>query len=185
MKSFVYNCKYIYGNTFTVYNIHNLLHLPDDCINHKCSLNSISCFPFENVLQKLKKMVRSTGNPISKRQYERQTIVTKLQPKVTFNKISIGQRDNCFLTKDSVVFVRSLRSDNGYHCDVYKFKYLENVYESPIPSKHLNIFMLPKRNRRKFKKKIITEHDLLRKCVCLPVSNGFSIFPLLHEIENV
>ena len=51
IQHFVYNSKYLYGNTFTVYNIHNLLHLPDDCFYHSSSLNAISCFPFENVLQ--------------------------------------------------------------------------------------------------------------------------------------
>ena len=29
IQQLVYNSKYIYGNTFTVYNIYNLLHLPD------------------------------------------------------------------------------------------------------------------------------------------------------------
>ena len=48
IRHFVYNSKYVYGNTFTVYNIHNLLHLPDDCFYHRSSLNTISCFPFEN-----------------------------------------------------------------------------------------------------------------------------------------
>ena len=27
---FVKNCKHNYGDTFTVYNVHSLLHLPDD-----------------------------------------------------------------------------------------------------------------------------------------------------------
>ena len=48
IRHFVYNSKYVYGNTFTVYNIHNLLHLPHDCFYHRSSLNTISCFPFEN-----------------------------------------------------------------------------------------------------------------------------------------
>ena len=57
---FVYNSKYVYGNTFTVYNIYNLLHLPDDCFYHRSSLNIISCFLFEKFLQRLKKSVRGT-----------------------------------------------------------------------------------------------------------------------------
>ena len=58
IQNFVYNSKYLYGNTFTVYNIHNLLHLPDGCFYHSSSLNAISCFPFENFLQRLKKVVQ-------------------------------------------------------------------------------------------------------------------------------
>ena len=57
---FVYNSKYVYGNTFTVYNIYNLLHLPDDCFYHRSSLNIISCFLFEKFLQRFKKSVRGT-----------------------------------------------------------------------------------------------------------------------------
>ena len=56
IRHFVYNSKYVYGNTFTVYKILNLLHLPDDCFYHKSSLKTISCFPFENFLQGLKKV---------------------------------------------------------------------------------------------------------------------------------
>ena len=64
ITQFVYNCKYICGNTFIVYNIHNLLHLPDDFLNYNSSLNTISCFPYENVLQRVKKAVKSSFNQI-------------------------------------------------------------------------------------------------------------------------
>ena len=64
IRQFAYNSKYIYGNTFTVYNIHNLLHLPDDCEHYGSSLNSISCFPFENFLQGLKRSVCGKSNPV-------------------------------------------------------------------------------------------------------------------------
>ena len=51
---FVQGCEAIYGNTFVVYNVHNLLHLPDDVEFFQTSLNDISCFPFENYMQQLK-----------------------------------------------------------------------------------------------------------------------------------
>ena len=64
MQFFVKNCKAVYGETFTVYNVHGLLHLHEDVSFFQCSLNEISCFQFENFLQKLKKLVRSGGNPL-------------------------------------------------------------------------------------------------------------------------
>ena len=62
---FVNNCMSLYCDTFVVYNVHNLLHLPDDVEYFQVSLNEISCFPFENFMQKLKRLVRSAQNPIA------------------------------------------------------------------------------------------------------------------------
>ena len=64
IRHFVYNSKYVYGNTFAVYNIYNLLHLPDDCFYQRSTLNTISCFLFENFLQRLKKSVLRTQIPV-------------------------------------------------------------------------------------------------------------------------
>jgi hypothetical protein len=44
------------------YNVHSLIHLVADVKNFG-NLNTISCFPFENYLGKLKKLVRSSANP--------------------------------------------------------------------------------------------------------------------------
>jgi hypothetical protein len=61
---FVQRCEAIYDNTFVVYNVHNLLHLPDDVEFFKTSLNDISCFPFENYMQQLKRLVHNAQNPL-------------------------------------------------------------------------------------------------------------------------
>ena len=37
----------VYGKEFCIYNVHALIHLADDAQRYG-SLNSISCFPFEN-----------------------------------------------------------------------------------------------------------------------------------------
>ena len=60
---FVSNCQHVYGSYFCVYNVHGLLHLHEDVEFHQCSLNDISCFPFENYLQKIKRSVRSGHSP--------------------------------------------------------------------------------------------------------------------------
>ena len=62
---FVKKCKRIYGRTFTVYNVHSLIHLPDDVEYFQCPLDDVSSFPFENYLQTLKKMARQSKNPIA------------------------------------------------------------------------------------------------------------------------
>lgn len=62
---FACNSINVYGNTFTVYNVHGLIHLADNVISHGCSLNTISAFKFENYMQSLKKMVRNSNNSIA------------------------------------------------------------------------------------------------------------------------
>ena len=125
IQQFVYNSKYIYGNTFTVYNIHNLLHLPDDCEHYGSSLNSISCFPFENFLQGLKRSVRGKSNPVvqvAKRQLEFQSIFGSAAKKELFAKISAGRKDSCFLlANNAVAFVKDVYNDT-YQCEVIKIK---------------------------------------------------------------
>ena len=54
----------LYGDYFAVYNIHGLLHLPEDVVHFGCSLNLINYIPFENYLQGVKKMVRNHLNPV-------------------------------------------------------------------------------------------------------------------------
>ncbi len=64
MSHFVMRCADLYGNYFSVYNVHGLIHLHEDVRHFNCSLNDISGFPFENHLQQIKKQVRSGKNPL-------------------------------------------------------------------------------------------------------------------------
>jgi hypothetical protein len=61
---FVQQFSKLYGVNQVVYNVHCLTHLVDDVRRYGC-LDSISAFPFENYLGKLKKMVRNGNNPVS------------------------------------------------------------------------------------------------------------------------
>ena len=47
----------------SVYNVHALIHLANDCKKFGCS-NNFSAFPFENFLQSLKKLVRKPELPL-------------------------------------------------------------------------------------------------------------------------
>ena len=49
LKTFVKGARKIYGDGFVSYNVHSLIHLPDDYCNFG-PLDHISCFPFENYL---------------------------------------------------------------------------------------------------------------------------------------
>ena len=63
LKVFVQHAEQLYGREFLVYNVHSLLHLASD-VEKFGHLDTISCFPFENSLQKVKKLVRSSRLPL-------------------------------------------------------------------------------------------------------------------------
>lgn len=63
LRHFITNACKIYGDEFLVYNTHAMIHLPDDAKKYG-SLNSISCFPFENFLGSLKRMLRKSNMPL-------------------------------------------------------------------------------------------------------------------------
>ena len=54
---FVTEAETLYGQEFTVYNVHSLIHLPDD-VRRFGNLNCISSFPFENYMHQIKKSVK-------------------------------------------------------------------------------------------------------------------------------
>ena len=65
LHHFVENSSEFYGETFVVYNVHHLTHIHEDVQHHGTSLNAISAFPFENHLQRIKKLVKKSQNPIA------------------------------------------------------------------------------------------------------------------------
>ena len=84
----VCRCASLYGDTFVVYNVHSLIHLPDDVEFFQASLDEISCcFPFENHMQTLKRLVHSAQNPlvqVVKRLDELLPVGTKSSNKLAF-----------------------------------------------------------------------------------------------------
>ena len=140
LKFFANNSQFHYTETFCVYNIHNLVHLADDVVNHGTSLNELSAFPFENFMQTLKKMVRSAHNPlaqVTKRLSEVNKIIPK--KKMSLLEVSAKQRDRCFLIENhTFVFVKSSNQD-GYLCDTVKISNLSSFFKAPLDSKLLQI----------------------------------------------
>ena len=69
----------LYGEQFLVYNVHSLVHLSDD-VKRFGPLDGISCFPYENYLRQLKKLIRSSYLPFQQvisRQLEMENVVKK------------------------------------------------------------------------------------------------------------
>nr|CAB3260121.1 transposase domain-containing protein [Phallusia mammillata] len=62
LKEFCMDCPKYYQDGFMSYNVHSLIHLPDDCYLFG-SLELINCFPFESYLGILKQCVHSGYKP--------------------------------------------------------------------------------------------------------------------------
>ena len=64
LQAVVYHFGDIYGKDARVYNVHSLVHLAHDVKQYGC-LDHNSVFPYENHLQKLKKLVRKPERPLA------------------------------------------------------------------------------------------------------------------------
>lgn len=182
LEYFVQQCHDVFGPHFVVYNVHNVIHLADDVESYQCSLNSLSAFPFENHLYKIKKLVQSTNNPISqvfKRLAERERYsATKGTALETC--ISTKYKDNCFLLENGdFVFLKEVK-DNGYYtCDVLSQSLTENFFTEPCDSKLINIVFMKNTSRTKIR--VIHSKQLVRKVVKLPYKDGVVLIPFLHD----
>lgn len=54
-----------FGPGSNIYNVHNLIHMPDDVRNFGKPLDDISAFDFENLLGKIKRLLRCGKKPLS------------------------------------------------------------------------------------------------------------------------
>lgn len=63
MFKFVKDFGSLYGNHLISHNVHAFIHLFDDYDNFG-SLDSVSCFKFENYMGHLKKLVRKSNKPL-------------------------------------------------------------------------------------------------------------------------
>ncbi|CAB3978409.1 Hypothetical predicted protein [Paramuricea clavata] len=166
---FVANAKNVYGETFTIYNVHGLKHLSNDVRYFKCSLNEISYFPFENYMQQLKKCVRNGQNPIiqvAKRLGEVRESRAKQPVAANFSKVgtvSDNFKDCCFLLEGNrYAFVREKRSNGTLVCDVLSNRQVENFYSSPEELKAFNVGYV-RDIRHKAKRLLIEAPALHRK----------------------
>lgn len=64
LRAFVKHFSELYGPTHLVYNVHNLVHIPDDVARYG-SLDKFSAFCFENYLGLMKKMLRKPNCALS------------------------------------------------------------------------------------------------------------------------
>jgi hypothetical protein len=63
LKLFVHQTKKLYGKTFVSFYVHCLTHLAQEATTYG-SIDSITCYPFENYLQTLKTLCKKSSKPL-------------------------------------------------------------------------------------------------------------------------
>ncbi|XP_065672557.1 uncharacterized protein LOC136090245 [Hydra vulgaris] len=167
IKYFVINSTETFGQLFCFYSIHSLLHICDDVAFYNAPLDSLSAFPFENFLQKIKRLVRSKHNPISQicKRLDEINFFNRFEQKKT--KINTNLRDGCFLTKHGVVFIKVNLGNDQYSCFYYRKDCLDNYFTHFLNSKDIDVYFL--RSNVRHVVRVKHKDSLVNKCVCLPI----------------
>ena len=186
LQWFVKNAVHVYGPTFTVYNVHGLSHLGDDVLNFGADLNQISAFKFENFMQKMKKCVRSSKNPVAQvvKRTEEVKSCNKLKTNDKTMKIKTTGKDSIFMNEQGDICIVENINGTSVTCSVISKRYLESFYLSPIDSKLLGIVYIRDFKNIQLKTKILRKKDLQHKIITLPYKNGFVYFSLLHSFND-
>lgn len=195
----------IYGPQFVVMNVHNLQHLSDDVRNKKCSLSSMSAFPFESYLNEIKNMIRSPHNilaQLSKRLHEINLYLNKkpsLQTlyilrqkgkeiyKLKYKMFTITTKtpNNIFLLHNNNICVikRIFLENKNILLEINIWNKKNELFNFPCNSKKLHMYELqlqPLNNKR-----IITLEKIKCKLIKFSINNIAThekvfVIPLLH-----
>lgn len=197
LVNFIQTAKDLYGEQMIVYNVHCLSHLSAD-VARMGSLDSYSCFPFENYMSTLKRFVRSPNNPLAQ-------VVSRLQEKLQFigkeelsekkknrkkgfmvrnGLVTTSSPDNCVRLANGGIFIVVERKvhDGLSSLMCKKFRRCESFFSYPCSSLNLGIAAVSDLMEEL---QVVNETDVVEKLVILPKSNTTTcvVMPLFHS-EN-
>uniref|UniRef100_A0ABD2W0S5 DUF4806 domain-containing protein n=1 Tax=Trichogramma kaykai TaxID=54128 RepID=A0ABD2W0S5_9HYME len=133
---------HVYGPGTQVMNFHNLIHVTDDVLEMKAPLSTFSAFPFENCLGKIKKLIRSSKNPlaqVTRRLHEIQELNNSLVTRnilknqclrITTREWKISQNDyeESSQIKLGNLVIKNKEPDNIVMLESGKFFEITNIY---------------------------------------------------------
>ena len=187
LKWFVEKAPEIYGETFVSYNVHSIIHLPDDVEKHKAGLHKLSAFPFENFMQSIKGMLRKGNQPlaqVAKRLSEMEHVEGNFKFKTSITHISgRSNRNSWFLTSENKVCrVIEPIGNNKFLVDIVNFDRALPYFKQPIDSKLMNICLLP--NTIRFRRVELSRSQFKQKFVTFQSEGGILLIPMLHILDS-
>lgn len=184
LEFFVKRSMYLYGNYFVTHNVHNLIHLADDCSHFECSLNQLSAFPFENMLGRIKRLVRSPNNPIVELVKKLGNGLLSTIPKQQRLKVSLNPKDSyCQLRNGCLCHIIRIDNKNLYVNVIFSHLQHSLFTLDSTESKLFNITKVSKHSLQNLAVEQFAMDDVMRKVVVLPWfsdENFVAIFPLRH-----
>lgn len=143
---FVNRAVELYGSELILYNVHSLVHLSVQ-VEQFGPLDNSSAFIFENFLQTLKRLVRSTRNPVlqvanqlkEKNQFSISNCYESIALTNSLGSFSTNQPNNsCILEDGRCCRIVSVAND-AVTCMV--FKHTETLYTSPCESRVIGVYL--------------------------------------------
>lgn len=201
---FVDDSAKIYDQYFVSYNVHSLIHICEDVRNFG-NLDSFACFPFENMLGKLKKIIRSKKLPLQQIHNRLHEITmansqnsslcrhTSIAPKNVYDpnknvfrctelqmakyKLTLRKPNNIVLVGKKLFTITSFYTINGkYRCTGKSFRYMHDIYEYPMKSSKLDIYYASGEGQIEN----FAVSDIKFKCISFPYKRGLAVFPIVH-----
>ena len=209
LQYFVKEFATLYGQENLSYNVHGLLHLPDD-VQRFGPLDDFSAFPYENSLGNMKKLKRSTNMPLQqvvKRNEERQSLsnpsfTTPLGFSLEHHRgptahlrscrkfkcanfrnfqlqLSPGN-DWCMLKDGSVVHVQNfVVSESDKYIVGTKVSDVKKLFVSPCDSSVFGIVEFCPRSKSELHVWPLDSVD--KKLAVVPRNGNFVMIPILHS----
>lgn len=194
LSTFVHNSRFVCGDSFVTYNVHSLIHIPDDVEYNKCSLSELSSFPFENHLQHIKRLAKNASrSPII-------SVVKRIQEELNVGqfgykmkdsllKLSSHRRDRFFISGSGeyceITDIVGKGANTVYHCNSIKQKHLTSLFKNPIDSRELGIYLCDNLMRVKQKSVTIRRDEVKQKLYAIQCDgDAVAFFPILHANER-
>lgn len=203
IKNYIQSYISIYGIDSISSNVHNLIHIHDD-VTLFGDLQTISSYPFENHLNKIKRMLRGGKRPlaqvakrliesrnaemISHISYSHNQRKNHVKPSPNVNSISVrdeftlslDEKNKWFLTNNNEIvgFVKAeiLNKKAIIHGDTVTVR--TDFFVSPIKSSYLDIYLCPKIVPTE--KNTYFLESIKCKLLRLPYNNDFVFIPIVH-----
>lgn len=196
LVAFVSNFGKLYGEENLSYNVHGLVHLAEDSLRLG-PLDKFSAFKFEDHLGYVTSLLKGKNRTLEQaynRITERNNII---RPTVSFNhreeilnnsktelysdkftlKLTIGN-NVCELKSGEIIQILSFTLNNNgeVYCKGKVLRGTEPFYNNPEDSNIVGTRTVTLSSATRD----FPTHSILRKCVLLPYTGNFVLFPLLH-----
>lgn len=190
LRDFINDMAEIYGEKEVVYNVHLLCHLANEALKNG-TLDEFSCFPFENRMMFVKKLIKATNNPLQQlhnrlTEYEntcsnilfddiihdKEKYISSKNESVQFDNFIIDskEKNRYVLLKSNQIFkfISSYKENNTLFLKGEIFLHIKDLYDLPIKSSSINIYAL---TLIETKNVIVIKDDVKRKMFTMNIDH--------------